>query len=100
MKMFSAGVVTFVFPGLLLVTDSSFKLNDANWYYGIALFAPLNFVYGLLAGFMIETLNKRAATPNLIVRNGWTQWKKIILPAMFVALVILHNWADAIAFNR
>ncbi|MGQ0605027.1 MAG: hypothetical protein ACT4QE_25385 [Anaerolineales bacterium] len=100
MKMFSAGVVTFVFPGLLLLTDSSFKINDANWYYGIALFAPLHFGYGLLMGFMIETLNKRAATPNLIVRNGWARWKKIILPAMFVALVILYYWADAIAFNR
>lgn len=98
--MFSAGVVTFVFPGLLLLTDSSFKNNDANWYYGIALFAPLHFGFGFLAGFMIDALNKRATKPNLSVRNDWARWKIIVLPAMFVALVILYNWADAIAFNR
>ena len=100
MKMFSAGVATFVFPGLLLLTSSSFKINDATWYYGIALFAPLHFGYGFLMGLIIDFLNKRAATPNLIASNGWARWKKIILPAMFVALVILYNWADAIAFKR
>lgn len=99
-KMFATGVITFVFPGLLLLTDSSFKNNDANWYYGIALFALLYFGFGFLVGLVINALNKRAATPNLNVINGWTRWKIVVLPVIFVALVILYRWADTIAFAR
>lgn len=99
-KALSAGMVTLVFPGLLLLMDSAFKLNNANRYYGTALFASLYFGYGLLAGVMIEILNKHATTPNLIISNGWARWKRLILPAMFVAQVILYYWADTIAFNR
>ena len=53
-KPLSYGLAFLVFPGLLLLTDSEFHAGPVNRYLGRALFAPIYFLYGLLAGIVIE----------------------------------------------
>ncbi len=99
-KAISAGVFTLVFPGLPLLTDSSFNINNVNRYLGRTLFVPLYLCYGFLVGGVINYLNNHNETDTSIASDTWRRWKKILLPALLVMLAILYVWSDSVAFNR
>lgn len=99
-KAISAGVVTLVFPGLLQLTSSSFNINNATRYVGLALFVPLLFGYGFLVGGVIHYLNNRSATATGLNSDQWRRWRKFILPAALVILALIYNWADTTTFGR
>jgi hypothetical protein len=92
--------VTFIFPGLVQLTSSSFNINAATRYVGLALFVPLLFGYGFFVGGFIHFLNNRSATPTGLNSDMWRRWRKFILPAALVILAILYNWADTTTFDR
>jgi hypothetical protein len=99
-KALSAGVLTFIFPGLLLLTDSSFKINNVNRYLGRPLFAALYFGSGFLAGCVIHYLYTNPAAQARLASAPWRRWRGLILPVGLVLLFLVGNWANAIAFNR
>lgn len=100
-KLLSYGVVTFIFPGLLSLADSSFKLNEANQTWGLALFASLNFTYGFLLGMAIEYLERPAQTSEqLPAGSRWMHWQMVAAVTALLVTIVLFRWSDVIAFRR
>ena len=59
-KLLVYGFITFVFPGLLVLSDDSFYNSAANQTVGMLTFIPITFLYGLLIGVVVERLDRRA----------------------------------------
>lgn len=98
-KAAAAGLITFVFPGLLLLTDSSFKLNQVNRTFGMALFAVLYFVSGFLLGLAVDSWNRMAARRGWHAAVGPALWRWLLWAFVFIFLVVIGVWAHGEAFG-
>ncbi len=94
-KSLLSGLMTFIFPGLLLLTDSEFKIAAANRAVGRPFFALIYFLYGFLLAWAIAILNK-----GIITNTMWLKWRWVILPLVFVGLVVVFEWSDSLTFER
>jgi hypothetical protein len=98
-KAMAAGVVSFVFPGLLLLTDSSFKLNPVNRTVGLALFAALYFSFGFLVGLAVNHWRQAVANGRWYTRSQPALWRWLLWGALFAGLYVVGVWAHGEAFG-
>jgi hypothetical protein len=95
LKSLLSGLMTFVFPGLLLMTDSEFKISAANRELGRPVFTLIYFLYGFFLARAVALLNKR-----MITNTMWLKWRRVILPLSFVGLLVVFEWSDSLTFER
>jgi hypothetical protein len=98
-KALAAGLVTFVFPGLLLLTDTSFKLNPVNRTIGLGLFAVLYFSYGFLVGLAVNHWREAAASGRWYARSQPALWRWLLWGVVFIVLWAVGVWAHGEAFG-
>lgn len=98
-KALGAGVITFVFPGLLLLTDSAFKLNQVNRTIGMALFAALYFSSGFLVGLAANYWLQAVARGSWYARPKLALWRWLLWGVVFMGLCVVGVWAHGQAFG-
>lgn len=98
-KALTAGVITFVFPGLLLLTDSAFKLNQVNLTFGLALFAGLYFFFGFLAGLAVSYWHQAVARGSWYAGPKLAVWRWLLWGFVFIGLWVVGVWAHGEAFG-
>jgi hypothetical protein len=98
-KALAAGVITFVFPGLLLLTDSSFKLNPVNRTVGMALFAAIYFSFGFLVGLAVNHWRQAVASGRWYARSQPALWRWLLWSLLFAGLYVVGVWAHGEAFG-
>jgi hypothetical protein len=98
-KALAVGVMTFVFPGLLLLTDSSFKLNQVNRTLGLALFAALYFSFGFLLSLAVDFWRQAAGRGSWYARPRLAYWRWLLWGVVFIGLGVVGVRAHGEAFG-
>jgi hypothetical protein len=98
-KALAAGVITFVFPGLLLLTDSAFKLSPVNRTIGLALFAALYFSSGFLVGLAVDYWRQAVARGSEYAGPRLAPWRWLFWAVVFTGLWVVGVWAHGEAFG-
>jgi hypothetical protein len=88
-----------LWPGLLLLTDSSFKLSAVNRTVGVALFAALYFAFGFLVGLAVDYWNRIATRRGWHAKRGPVLWRWLLWAVVFAGLVVVGVWSHGETFG-